>query len=148
MCYCASTLRKQKEYTIPVWMFTPYWRCPSWNDLTIYLQNPFIKVNRKRVTWFPVEPLMMGTWLPNLRNVCPQACPYWCCAPVHSCILPLSPGLSFISSYSHLHTFSMLPCILESFDLVQQVILCAFNPFFLFFFIEKFCSYKGITKSW
>lgn len=41
----------------------------------------------------------------------------------------------------------MLPCILESFNLVQQVILCALNPFSLFF-VEKFCSYKGITKSW
>lgn len=86
---CVLTLRSQEELIIPVGMFTV-----SWGSLTIYFQHPFIKVNQKKLTWLPVEPLMMGTGLdvPYLPNGCLQAlCPCF--------ILPLPPGLSSISSY-------------------------------------------------
>lgn len=63
------------------------------------------------------------------------------------CTLPLPPGLAFTSRYSYLHIFAMLPCILESFGLVQHVILLTLKPFFLFSLRKKLCSYKSFTKS-
>lgn len=130
-------------------MFATYWRCPSWNDLTIYLQNPFIKVNRKRVTWFPVEPLMMGTWLyvPHLPNACLQACPYWCCAPAH---MPHSVTASRVIVHLLLLTSLHLFCAaMYSWKLwfgTASDLVC-FQSFF-FLIRKKICSYKGITKSW
>lgn len=108
----ASAPRSQEEQSIPVGMFTVSWGCPSWGGLTIYCQHPFIKANQKKLTWLPVEPLMMGTWLnvPDLPNGCPQACPCsWApCAHASSCHCLQADHPSHQSPLAHIS--ACLPC--------------------------------------